>query len=87
MQISLDKAPMVASYQKATVAMFLDLVGAMGLESVSQLAPRHILRRMDDSTARGYDEIYPAPAPGAFLEGALPEAYARPWHEARADRF
>ena len=82
-----DKAPMVASYQKATVAMFLDLVGAMGLASVSQLGPRHILRRMDDSTARGYDEIYPAPEPGAFLEGALPEAYARPWHEARADRF
>ncbi len=82
-----DKAPMVANYQKGTVEMFLDLVGAMGLSSVSELGPHHILRRMDDSSARSYDRIYPAPPAGCFIEGALPEDFAHDWHAASAERF
>ena len=82
-----DKAPMVANYQKATVAMFLDLVGAMGLASVADLGPGHILRRMDDSSARSYAEIYPVPVSGGFLQGDVPTAFARAWQEARSDRF
>ena len=82
-----DKAPMVANYEKATVAMFLDLVGAMGLASVADLGPGHILRRMDDSSARSYAEIYPVPVSGGFLQGDVPTAFARAWQEARSDRF
>ena len=82
-----DKSRMVANYHNATVAMFLDLVGAMWLERVADLGPHHILRRMDDSSARAYDTIYPPLEPGQLLGAELPPAFARDWREARPDRF
>ena len=42
---------------------------------------------MDDTSASGYDTIYPMLGKGDLLGDAVPDRFARDWAEASADRF
>ena len=48
----------VKNYHQATVESCMDLVGAMGMDNPDKLAATHILQRVDDKTARHFDEIF-----------------------------
>lgn len=77
----------VANFHGATIESFLDLVGAMGLTSPSQLSPDLIYQRVADETERSYDEIYPLLEPGELLGKKINPAYAEHWGKASAEAF
>ncbi|MGI9280315.1 MAG: FMN-binding glutamate synthase family protein [Endozoicomonas sp.] len=82
-----DKQIRVANYHRATMASFLDIVGAMGLESPDQLSARHIFRRLADQTEASYATIYPVLESGCLLAGDEVFGYSNHWAQASADEF
>jgi len=82
-----DKAQRVRRFQHETVASFLELIGAAGLEHPDQLGPRHVLRRVAPAEVRSYLELYPFIERGAFLFEPVPEAYEAAWRAASPDSF
>lgn len=82
------KSLRVRNFHQATVASFLDLVGAMGLSRPGQLARRHLSITWKQYSAVGSGEHdHPEVATGDFLEGRVPEFYRRPWELASAEAF
>ena len=77
----------VANFHDATVESFLDLVGAMGLETPEQLTPDLIYQRVADETERTYDEIYAFLKPGELLGKDINPAFAHHWQKASAEAF
>lgn len=83
-----DKAPNVYNFHKATINSFLEFIGAAGLESPDDLKPWHIFRRISESQALHYDEIYDFLSPGQLLKAKnLPEYYKEQWEFATADGY
>jgi glutamate synthase domain-containing protein 2 len=81
-----DKTVRVANFHRNTLRAFFELLGAMGMESSSQLAPEHIFRRIDDLRVRNLSEIYQYLEPGQLLDDArLPDEVRREWRQARSD--
>ncbi len=82
-----SKARRVASYQRATVHAFLELIGAAGLDNPAQLAPHHLWRRVGLTEVRHFGELYEYLPEGALLGNAVPRAWRDDWVRASADRF
>ncbi len=83
-----DKAERVYRYQAGTIRGFVDILGAMGLDSVDALRPHMIFRRVDDLRVRHFGELYDYLAPGQLLAGdVLPEEFREPWADANADHW
>lgn len=87
-----DKARRVANFHKNTVHSFLEVIAAAGLSHPKELKPWYIQRRVSQSEARHYGEIYPAVEPGSFMNGAaesgkMPLSFAQPWKRSSADTF
>ncbi len=82
-----DKKHRVVSYHKNTMYSFLQIVGAMGLTSPSQLTPDYVMRRVSTQVAKPLSEIYDYIKPGALLGGDVPEIYKKSWEIASAERF
>ena len=81
------KAKRVASYQRATVHAFLELVGAAGLDNPSQLAAHHLWRRMGPTDVRSFADLYEYLPEGALLGSTVPRTWRDDWVRASADRF
>lgn len=78
----------VKNFHELTIQSFLDIAGAMGLHSLSDLKPSMIMRRIADEKSVTYSEFYTFLKPGQLLESDhLPATYAKYWQKARADRF
>ncbi len=82
-----DKAQRVANFHKATLHALAELVAAAGLTHPSQLRPWHLSRRVSAQEVKGFDELYPALAPGALLDGCDDQRFERAWAMARAESF
>ena len=83
-----DKVQRVARYHHDTIRSFLDLCAATGLESPAEITPHDVLRRIDATTIKRFDEIYEYLPEGSLIEGrSLPEDWADHWRRASADRF
>jgi len=82
-----DKKLRVYEFHRATIESFVELLGAAGLERPEDLRPWHIYRRISPTEVRHYAQIYPPVEPESIVGDAPPLGYARPWHEARIDRF
>ena len=54
----------------AIVISALGLIGAAGVSNPQHLAPRHIVRRINQVDIQSYDKMYPPVAPGCLLNGA-----------------
>ncbi len=76
-----DKSPRVLNYQRDTVRAFLELIGAAGLDSPSEIRPRHVLRRVSPTEVRTLHEIFSFLEPGALLADDV----AEPWRSWLAD--
>jgi glutamate synthase domain-containing protein 2 len=82
-----EKTERVWRYHTATVKGALELLGAIGLDSLDDLRPHHIFRRVDDLRVRNLQELYDYMKPGALLEDTPPEACKEEWTAARSDSW
>jgi glutamate synthase domain-containing protein 2 len=82
-----DKAARVQNFQRNTVRAFIELCAAAGLDHPSKLRPWHILRRVTQTEAKHYSEIYDYVEHGELLKEPLPKDYSRAWHQAQAHTF
>jgi glutamate synthase domain-containing protein 2 len=82
-----DKAVRVANYHRETLKAARNIVEAMGVARLSELTPRHILRRTSTGEAKRCDQLYSFVEPGSFATGEMPEPYASAFEVARAESF
>jgi hypothetical protein len=82
-----DKSMRVNSYHKNTVDSACQIMGAMGLESATELRPWHLMRRIEAYEIRNFSEIYEYIETGSLLQKSKPESYARACDAARSDSF
>ena len=81
------KSTRVKRYQQATIQSFLELVGAIGLSSVEELGPQHLLRRMDNGVSIPFDQLFPQLKTGELLGDEINEEYALYWGKSSAEKF
>ncbi len=77
----------VAQFHEATIESFLDLVGAMGLDSPEKLTPSHIHQRVADETELSYANIQEYLDAGELLTDTIRPAYKSHWEKASAKAF
>jgi glutamate synthase domain-containing protein 2 len=82
-----NKAERTARYHQETIESLMEILGAAGLSSPSELEPRHIMRRVDPLRVMSYAEIFEFIEPGALLFEPVPEGFEADWRRARSDRF
>ena len=82
-----EKARRVYRFQRATVEAFLELCGAMGLNSPDDLGPEHLFIRRDDGV-HTYADIHCSLHAGQLLaSGEAPQKFRRDWESASPDSF
>ncbi len=82
-----DKAPEVANFHNETIKSFLAILGAAGVNRISELSPSYIYRRINHATALHYDQIYEFLKDGQLLSDNLPKSFASDWQAASSDHF
>jgi hypothetical protein len=83
-----DKATRVANFHRATIENLGELLSAAGLDSLDELEPKHINRRVQGTTIKTYAQLYPGIEPACLLsEDTIPEDWKEDWQSARPDRF
>lgn len=82
-----DKKHHVVNFHDNTIKSFLEIVGAMGLSSPSELRPYHLFRRVEQQVVKPIDDIYLFIKPGSLLGDNIPEYYRKEWELANPDRF
>ena len=83
-----DKAQRVANFQRETITNLVELIGAAGLDSLDQLEPRHINRRVQGADVKNYAQLYPSITSGCLLKDDLvPSDWQNDWNIASADRW
>jgi hypothetical protein len=81
------KAIRVARYHAETIRAAVELMGAAGLASPTDLRPWHIIRRVSQLETLHYGEIVDYLESGVMLEGDLPPSFAGAWQSASAFTF
>ena len=83
-----DKAKRVANFHRETINNLGELLAAAGLESLDELEPKHIVRRVEGTNLKTYAQLYPDIVDGCLLdESTIPEDWKDDWHSAQADRW
>jgi len=83
-----DKAERVANFQYETVTNLMELVAAAGLDSVEELRPWHINRRVQGTEVKTYQQLYPNVAPRCLLNNeTIPKDWKADWDSANATRW
>ena len=82
-----DKTARVANYHKSTIHAFLELVAAAGLRDLTLIRRNHIYRRIDNTIIKNYEELYPYPQPGSFVQRGYDGPYKKYLVEAEPFRF
>lgn len=83
-----DKATRVANFQRATIENLAELLAAAGLDSLDQLTPRHINRRIQGTNIKTYEQLYPCIDSGCLLkESTLPEDWKDDWNCAKSESW
>ena len=70
-----------------TVHALAEFVAAMGLDHPGELAPHHVVKRVNATQVMSLDEIYPTTSPGSLIAGTGPERLQRYWRESSAETF
>ncbi len=83
------KAVRVHQYHRETVKHMMEILGAAGLDSVDDLTPDHIYRRLSHEKISTLGRLYRYIAPGSLLSQpkTLPRHLQRSWSMASADSF
>jgi len=64
-----------------------ELTAAVGIDHPEDMKPRHFCRRLSPYEVATFADLYPEPAPGAFLAGGIPPRFAPAWNSSRRTRF
>ncbi len=82
-----EKARRVHRFHRATLRAFLELCGAMGLQSPEELGPRHLFIRRNDGV-HTYADLNCSLEAGQLLAGGdAPQRFLADWQAASPDRF
>ncbi len=82
------KAPQVRNYHHATLHSFREILGAAGVTHPSQLHRSRIRRRISQTQALRYQDIYPKIPLNCLKDNSnIPEPFATYWQQACADTF
>jgi len=80
-----DKAQRVANFHRETITNLMELVGAAGLESIDQLEPKHVNRRIQGTDVRSYAQLYPCIKSESLLDDKLvPDNWRDDWQAANS---
>lgn len=82
-----EKNRRVASFHTTTVKSFAEILGALGLESPTQLRPWHLLKRVSNDCVKDYSEIYHFLKDGDLLKDFLPPEFERACQTSNPDSF
>ncbi len=82
-----DKTERVFRYHRKTVHNFLDLAACAGIKEPGDVEPCHLMRRIDTTTVRTYEDLYHTVDEGAIVRGDVPEWMASDWARAGLERF
>ncbi len=79
------KSKRVANYHAAMIENLLELIAVAGLESLDQLEPGHINRRVSGTNVKNYSELYPSISCNCLLtESSIPPVWQSGWKQATA---
>lgn len=81
------KALQVKNYHEATIASFLKLVGAVGLDNPDQLTPDIIWHRLSNQKAITFAELHHYLEPGELLHEPIPTDFVKDWQLANAEYY
>ncbi|MDX2345402.1 MAG: FMN-binding glutamate synthase family protein, partial [Legionella sp.] len=82
-----QKKHRVMQFHKNTMHSFLEMLGAMGLETPGELTPSHVIRRVDANIVKPLSEAYLYLEPGQLLGKKIPDSYKPHWDAASSDVF
>lgn len=82
-----DKRKRVAKFHKNTIKSVAEILGAMGMENLSELKPWHIFVREDTVKNRNYAQIFDYVKPGDFLNGNISAQYKNAVESATSEHF
>lgn len=82
-----QKRQRVANYHKNTMHTFLEIIGAMGIDTPSDINPLHVKRRISDHEVKSYAEIFPTLKKGALLAENIPQNWQAYWAKANVNAF
>ncbi|VAW81279.1 Ferredoxin-dependent glutamate synthase [hydrothermal vent metagenome] len=82
------KASRVASYHASMIENLTELIAVAGLNSLEELRPWHINRRVDGTNISDYAKLYPCIAGQCLLSATcMPEAWKHDWEQATPDSW
>lgn len=82
-----DKAERVQLWQAETLERLAEIVAAGGLRGADELNRTHVYRRIDQSSIRRYDELFPYVEIGSLLEPPYPERFRQQMAESDPSTF
>jgi len=83
-----DKAKRVANFHNQTVENLVELLAAAGIDSIGQLRPEHINRRVHGTVVKTYQNLYPNITTNCLLsDETMPEDWQQDWQKASADKW
>jgi len=75
-----DKGVRVFNYHSAMVKAVAELLGQLGINSLTEVKPEHVNRRINHNTVVTYEEVYPELEEGFLLNDAtIPDQWQKHW--------
>ena len=82
------KAERVANYHSAMIENLVELIAVAGIDSLDQLKPEDINRRVSGTDVRNYRELYPCITPDCLLDDVTcPDSWKQRWLQANAEAW
>ena len=82
-----QKNKRIHNFHKATVKSFADILGATGCNSIAQLSPRYLMRRISFSQVKDYSQIYHFLKSGDLLQEPYPQEFEVAMQHSAAETF
>lgn len=82
-----DKRKRVTMYHEQTIISVAELISAMGLKSLGELRPWHVMRRVSSFEVKHYGEIFEYIPKESLLGDQLPSSFSRAMKMASTDSF
>jgi glutamate synthase domain-containing protein 2 len=82
-----EKRFRIFNYHFNTIKNVIELLGAMGINSPTELKPHHILHRVQEGKSLTYEALFPSLEEGALLGKKIPTSYSLDWAMAKSDSF
>ena len=83
-----QEAERVANYHAAMIKNLVELTAVAGIDSLDQLKPEDINRRVSGTDVRNYRELYPSITPDCLLNSSTcPDSWKDRWSQASAEAW